>query len=114
MDLSHLRLDQTLTTQSIHHFPNQHPESLIPFLHALPPSASPHPPTYPLVPYRSGVIVGVIKVEVDIVNAESKWYGLWLWKGEEDNNKEGKQEQEKEERAEWYGLWPSEKEDSGV
>ena len=60
------------------------------------------------------MIVGVIKVEVDIVNAESKWYGLWLWKGEEDNNKEGKQEQEKEERAEWYGSWPSEKEDSGV
>ena len=61
------------------------------------------------------MIVGTIEVEVDIANAESKRYGLWLWKGEEDNDEEGEQEREKgEERAEWYGSWPSEKEDAGV
>jgi hypothetical protein len=60
------------------------------------------------------VIVGAIEVEVDIADAESRRYGLWLWKGGEDDD-EGEQERERgEERAEWYGSWPSEKEDAGV
>jgi hypothetical protein len=37
-----------------------------------------------------------------------------LWKGEDDDD-EGEQERERgEDRAEWYGSWPSEKEDAGV
>ena len=62
--------------------------------------------------HRSGVIVGAVDVEVDIADAESRRYGVWLWNGGEDDDK-GEQEWEKgEERAEWYGSWPSEKEDA--
>ena len=64
--------------------------------------------------HRSGVIVGAIDVEVNIADAESRRYGLWLWKGGEDDD-EGEQERERgDESAEWYGPWPSEKEDGGV
>jgi hypothetical protein len=60
------------------------------------------------------VIVDAIDVEVDIADAESRRYGLWLWKGGEDDD-EGEQERVSgEEGAEWYGSWPSEKEDAGV
>ena len=64
--------------------------------------------------YRSGVIVGAIDVKVDIADAESRQYSLWLWNGGEDDDK-GEQEWERgAERAEWYGSWLSEKEDAGA
>ena len=64
--------------------------------------------------YRSGVGVGAIDVKVDIADAESRRYSLWLRKGWVDED-EGEQERERgEERAERYGLWPLEKEVTGV
>jgi hypothetical protein len=45
-----------------------------------------------LFAYRSGVIVGAIEVQVDIANAKSRRYGLWLWKGGEDDSEGGERE----------------------
>jgi hypothetical protein len=53
-------------------------------------------------------------VQVDIADAENRRYGLWLWKGGEDNGVDEQERESREERAEWYGSWPSEKEDAGV
>ena len=58
--------------------------------------------------------MGAIEVEVDIADVESRRYGLWSSKGGKDND-EGEQERDRgDEREEWYGSWPSEKEDAGV